>query len=99
MVPETADIGKSANLYVVQVINVVIYMVNSTGTLAPFPAGGGIDALLPFRTNHTLTASNNVTFTNGSLSAAGEQVFFVAYKVGNGDLPYGPTPIVITATP
>lgn len=99
VVPETADIGKSANLYVVQVINGVIYMVNSTGTLVPFPEGGGIDALLPFRSNHTLTASNNVTFTNGSLSAAGEHVFFVAYKVGNGDLRYGPTPVVINVTP
>jgi len=95
--PETALVGQTADIFLVDRVNGAFTMRNQDGNYVSWNTGA-IRDLVPFRDNATLGASMEVDFYNGTLGASGEHKLFLGYMPADGQLRYTPVPHKITVT-
>lgn len=93
---ESQHRGRSADIYLVERINGVFYMKNTSDALVPW--NGSISTLVPFRTGVTLSTANQFTLMTGTFSTLGDHSFFIGYKVSGEDLRYNSSAVRITVT-
>ena len=88
--PEAAQVGQTADLYVVANLAGSYFMRNTSGAFVPWT--GAVPALVPFRTGVTLTSNLPVDFLTGKIPLTGTFLLFLGYKGADGVLVYTPVP-------
>lgn len=94
--PEAAQVGETADIFVVANYNGQFFMRNSNGAFVPW--NGQVATIVPFLTGRTLTASYEVDFLTGKIPYAGNFALFLGYKAANNVLTYTASPAQITMT-
>lgn len=95
--PESLQIGKLADIFLLVAQDDAFIMVSSTGELIPW--GGDIESLVPMLSNVTLTESLEFTIFSGVVGMVGEFPMYLAYReVGSSDFTYTSNPGLISFT-
>lgn len=92
--PELAQLGKTADIYVLALVGQTYFMRKANGSFVPW--SGKIQDLVPYVVQKPLSESVKVDIYTGSLSVRGEISIFIGYLRGDGVLYYITTPVQIT---
>lgn len=94
--PEAAQVGQTADIFVVANYNGQFFMRNSSGAFVPW--NGQVASIVPYLTGRTLTANYEVDFLTGKIPYAGNFALFLGYKAADNVLTYTAAPAQITMT-
>ena len=95
--PEAAQIGQSADIFVVDRVNLVFMMKNQDGLFVNW--NGRVPDLVPVQENVTLQEEMEVDVFSGTLGETGDHRFFLGYLAEDGFLRYTPAPIRLDILP
>ena len=95
--PESQQIGKLADIFLLVAQDGAFVMLSSTGALIPW--SGDVQNLVPMMSNITLEESFEFTVFSGVVGAVGEFPIYLAYReVGSSDITYTSNPSLILLT-
>lgn len=88
--PDPAHVGQTADIFLVDRVNLVFMMKNQDGNFVPWDAR--VPTLVPFLEAQTLSADMEVEVFSGTLGEAGDHRIFIGYLPAGGSLHYTPEP-------
>lgn len=88
--PETAHIGMTADIFVVDRVNLAFMMKDQNGVFRDW--NGRVPDLVPFREDVVLSDNFAVDVYTGLLGASGDHRIFIGYMPAGGTLYYTPAP-------